>query len=271
MRRLGLVFGSCLCLTCLPRHAVADAPPATRPAAVASVDGQRQPSLNDDLRVAVRKRDYDKAKALLDAGANAGPDSESGSCPLFDAALHGDFRMAELLLAHGADPNDPKQSYLPLVCASYFGKADVVAFLLDHGAKPDALSPNVPALHMAAGAGHVEVVKLLLAKGANVNAARIGNKMTALHRAADGRQPEVAKVLIAAGADITAKDRRGNTALDLANLIDKDRERLSRILKERAPAFFARNEAVRQVLMDAATHPATKPAQPATGPATRPS
>ncbi len=88
-----------------------------------------------DLHVAVRSGDADRVKALLDGGANVNERDSLGGTALHDASWAGDLKMAEMLLARGADPNLPH---------------------LEGGSTP---------LHYAVITNHPEVVELLLLKG----------------------------------------------------------------------------------------------------------
>lgn len=81
----------------------------------------------------------------------------------------------------------------------------------------EPLGPGFPALCVAAQAGRHGMASLLLASGADVNQ-RCENELgaTALHLAAAAGHVKVGRVLVAAGADTKAKDRRGQTPLQLA-------------------------------------------------------
>lgn len=83
--------------------------------------------------------------------------------------------MAELLLAHGANPSadDGITGYTALHCAAEYGCPQMARWLLAHGADANArLSPfGVTPLHLAAMNGHLEVVTELLAAGADLSAA----------------------------------------------------------------------------------------------------
>jgi ankyrin repeat protein len=101
------------------------------------------------------------------------------------AAVQENLRVAERLLAAGADPSEVD----------------------DKGAAP---------LHKAAAVGAWGTVELLLAAGANVNEATVTGE-TPLHFAASAQSGEdsirVIRMLVDAGADPTAENDDGSTPL----------------------------------------------------------
>lgn len=68
----------------------------------------------------------------------------AGDTALHIAARRGDVKVAEILLAHGADVNATAGEYhwTPLHHAVYHGQAEVVKLLLAHDADPHATVPN---------------------------------------------------------------------------------------------------------------------------------
>ncbi len=81
------------------------------------------------------------AAALLEKGASPNIQGESGKTPLYTAARNRE--MAELFLAHGADPNIHESIYrqTPLHAAVMNGNMETAALFVRHGAeiKPDGL------------------------------------------------------------------------------------------------------------------------------------
>jgi ankyrin repeat protein len=109
---------------------------------------------------------------------------QGGQRPLHLAASRGQLRVAEYLIANGADLN----------AASLYNGA------------PTGPTP----LRAAAAAGHKKMVELLLSKGANTQ----GNgNSTALHDAAGKGYKSIVEVLLASNADVNAQDRLGATPL----------------------------------------------------------
>ena len=88
-----------------------------------------------------------------------------GHCPpLFDACRHGHAEIAQLLLEHGADPNDPYVYALseseydclhPLQAACHCSYIEVVPVLLNHGA-------NIPAGLLKIGSCPASVQNILV-------------------------------------------------------------------------------------------------------------
>lgn len=175
------------------------------------------------LKKASYSGDVEKIHELLEGGTNANGELDHGLTPLHWAATRGHKRVAEMLLAHGADPNvDRTDAHCdfavgtPLHCAAYNGHVDIVRLLMANGA--DINYKTVvgyswgTALHEAARGGQNEIVELLIIEGADVNAKTYRGK-TALHFARNGK---TARVLIAYGADVRMKNENGKSPLDYA-------------------------------------------------------
>lgn len=137
------------------------------------------------LMIAVDHNQEEIVKALLDAGAKTGRFNYSGVCELCIAAKYP--RLAELLLEHGANPNQPHPK-LPLVKPLFL--------TLSH--RNDA---------------HPDFVRALVKHGAEINA-----------QTKEGQTPlmvsvmnaGITKVLLECGADPSFHDQDGETALDYA-------------------------------------------------------
>ncbi len=109
------------------------------------------------------------------------------------------------------------------------GDVEGVRLLISQGADVNARSEGnyrTP-LHWAAMEGHRDIVELLLAHDAGVNTGRI----TALHYAAKKGHKEIAELLIANGADVNAKNREGQTPVDVA--VVRNRSDLVKLLIEK--------------------------------------
>jgi uncharacterized protein len=160
--------------------------------------------------------------------------------------------LITLLLAKGAAPDSPLKSVTlrwgrrrgpgdaalaegttPLMRAARFADVEVMRTLLDAGANPALKQKDqTTVLMLAAGAGWrtgetilggldfgpesdaIEAVKLCLERGGDV-AATDDDGLTALHHAIP-RGAGVVKLLLDNGAALDAKDKRGRTALDVA-------------------------------------------------------
>ena len=122
----------------LIRHgAKVNAPSARGETPLRAMIGERLRGHGDDE--ALKPRDQEKMRLLLDAGADSGAPGKDGGTALHQAASCDRDDLAALLIAHGANVNAHDQS---------------------------GLTP----LHIAAAGGHTAVVELLLTKDADVNA-----------------------------------------------------------------------------------------------------
>ncbi len=123
--------------------------------------------LQPALTLALQKKSLKVAEALIAWRTievnQRNPDDET---PLMLAALHGHLRLAEQLIARGADVN--KTGWTPLHYAATGGHVDLIRLLLEHHAYIDAESPNgTTPLMMAAYYGNPAVTLLLLEEGAD--------------------------------------------------------------------------------------------------------
>ena len=116
------------------------------------------------------------------------------------AAWLGDTKRMKVLLAVGADVNEPMAAYInPLVAASESGNPVAIELVLDHGADINQRDEyGWTALMYASGAGQVQSVRVLISRGADVGA--VGCHGSALNIAAQTNHPEIVSVLKQAGA-----------------------------------------------------------------------
>ncbi|KAA2284659.1 ankyrin repeat domain-containing protein [Arenimonas fontis] len=188
------------------------------------------------------------ALALLERGADAFGD-DAGDPPLALAIRLGWARLAERLLATGADPNQRDARGLsPLHVAAQLGRESAIRLLIRHGASPALAAPDgqtplglalaadrrelcrwlewrrwqlpgralQPAdLPAAAMAGDLDAVARLLELGLPVDATD-AQGCTALLRAAGGGHDEVVELLLRHGADTGLAARTGATPLSAA-------------------------------------------------------
>jgi ankyrin repeat protein len=150
-------------------------------------------------------------RAELARGVSATCTDEGGCHPLAWAAHYGQFAIVDLLLAHGADVNQPnrKTSKTTLQELALWGRgsgdasvaAEHMKQLLARGADPDLLtSDGLTALMIAARTGTTGPnLSLLLKITKDVNA-RSKAGQTALGLAREYGHAEVARELIAHGA-----------------------------------------------------------------------
>lgn len=139
---------------------------------------------------------------------------------LCEAAAAGEVERAERLLAvdRSAVQTWSADGWTPLHLAAYFGHAKIAELLIAHGADVAARSRNANGntpLHAALAGNHKMVAGLLLGAGADVNAAD-AQGWRPLHLAAANDNLESVKALVAQGADVSAANGEGQTALSLA-------------------------------------------------------
>ena len=168
------------------------------------------------IDVLIAKREFTKAKLLLQHGAHSGPS-------LYNAVVEGDRETISFLLAHGFDPNEYSKDPV-LVAAVREGHADLVAKLLGAGAAIDQRGrEGQSALHLAVAMDRADLAKLLLEAGADPNVPfadpvssaflekvrdvgylkwqfKRDSRITPIMAAADSGNLELARVLLAAGA-----------------------------------------------------------------------
>ena len=116
--------------------------------------------------------DVDAVRNLLDADPDqANAHDHDGFTALHQAAWFGRLKVAELLLARGADPRAVAQNdtgLRPINSAAAGGHPVIVHLLLDRGAEvDDAQAGGITPLHVAAGRNDVAMVTLLLGRGAD--------------------------------------------------------------------------------------------------------
>ena len=207
------------------------------------------------LMIAVKHREPQIVKALLDAGADPNVRDARG-VPLLHTLIACQpevLALMDMLIAAGADVNirdDGGQTAMhrALLNHVYVNCMDPLEHLLRAGANPNVRDRNgMPAL---AGLDRWQkkdpqkALRLLKSHGADVNI-RDHQGLTLLMRAARfGTNPEVMQILIDAGADPRTVDLRGNTLLHCAamNTLPGAPERL-RIALSVTQNLAARNQA----------------------------
>lgn len=150
------------------------------------------------LLFAARHGDVDSARLLLDAGADVNQSAADGNSPLVVAAMSGHGRLAEFLLARGADPDAAGAGYGALHAAVLRADPALAQALLARGADPNArLTRGTPVTH-----GTYQFVFTLREKGA-----------TPLLLAAKYLEPRLLRLLAGGGADPLLTFDDGTTAL----------------------------------------------------------
>jgi ankyrin repeat protein len=164
----------------------------------------------------------------LEADANtftlASPDDSSSRLSvLYRASEQGNRGLVQLLLEHGANPNDGESAYH----AAERNHRDVLELLVAHGAEISAAHQpwNNTVLYFLAGYhdDHPRArdatagMQWLLEHGADPNVPSYDHRETPLHRIAEmGRGVPVAELLLAHGADPRRARADGRTPYELA-------------------------------------------------------
>jgi ankyrin repeat protein len=204
---------------------------------------------------AVKAGDADGLRGILQGDAEAASArDEGGDSPLMMALYHGRRDLAELMLAHGRQP-DPFE-------AAALGDADRLRAALD--AEPGLVTKFAhdgwTLLHLAGFFGHLEAVRLLLERGADAGVFSINAmRNTPLHAALAGPLPaEGVRLLVDAGADVNARQHGGFTALHSAAqsgkteiidlLLDRGASLDAATEDGRRPLDFARDDRVKDQL-----------------------
>ncbi len=209
-----------------------------------------QPSMTEEVKR--RRTAFAMVEFLLGKGADPCDRGSSGCTALHAAARAGSTKVVELLLDHGAPANiEDDSGRTPLFVARHWKREDTAASLEKRGGKnllayePEAVEAffkaldtgNVDAVtralketpslsnarnrrgetalqHITQEGGRADIVKLLVFHGAEVNVARDGMfRATPLHNAAMGGDRAVIDLLLEGGARLEARDDRGATPL----------------------------------------------------------
>jgi ankyrin repeat protein len=196
------------------------------------------------LAAPVSLDDAEGVRLLLGAGADPRryrDDDGSPASAVYEAVRQGcSAGLVELLLAHGADPDQPgPDGRSPFTLATVQGRDDLATVLLEHGAADSladadrllaacqradraavaaqlAADPGLPgrigeaqqaaALIRAAETGSVAALGLMLDLGFRIDAHGGDQGSTALHAAAYAGSADAVRLLLSRGADMEARD-----------------------------------------------------------------
>jgi ankyrin repeat protein len=134
----------------------------------------------------------------------------------YDAAVFGDLQKLSRMVE--ADPaivhSRVEFEFTALHGVAGEEQLEAAEYLLDHGADPNARNDEgIAPLHAAA---YPEMAELLVRRGADINARSNDGSTPLIVHAAEAERCDVMKTLLELGADVTAKDKWGQSALDIA-------------------------------------------------------
>ena len=180
------------------------------------------PQFNPVCDASIFKQAASGDRAGVERLLAAAPDSISstnrvGATPLILAARDGHTEMIELLIAKGADPNQPGHGGLTALHHAVNCNHDTAfAALLDHGADVNQRDDRgMGAIHYACARGVLGTIIELKERGADMGMVS-QTKTTPLMRLVQNRHAASLPRLIAFGCDVKPADDDGNTALHMA-------------------------------------------------------
>ena len=180
--------------------------------------------------------DHVEAATLLLKHVDVNASSEDGgNTALGFASCHGNAKMVQCLIAHGADVNMRGHTY-PLTAATLHGHADVMQVLLEHGANVEQVDENgFRPLHVAVIDENLESVKVLVEQGqADINAyenplENFESSCTPLCIASIYGNLDIVRYLIAQEADLSLSEKPSGTS-PLALAIKKGHTNVAKFL-----------------------------------------
>lgn len=169
---------------------------------------------NTALTLAIKLKDINMVELLMSHGANAHHIMDDGSTTLIIAVENHDINMAEILLAQGVDVNQTVwHEHTALSVAADDGDINMVRTLLNYGANTEHVNyDGVTILITAAAENKMDLAKLLLDHGANVNTVLI-EEYVAINAAVLNGNIEMVKLLLCYGANVDILMADGHTPL----------------------------------------------------------
>lgn len=175
---------------------------------------------------AVRAKNLENIKLLVQVGADINAANKFGDTPLIFCSRFGYLQMLKLLLELGADINKSNQGQTPLMYACSWGvdsdeeNIKIVETLISHGAdidRCDCLGES--AVYYAVEFANPKRLKILIEAGADVNQPDCWGRTPLMLCCCLGDNPErrleCIELLLDAGADVNHCDDDGKTALSI--------------------------------------------------------
>nr|XP_012418951.1 PREDICTED: ankyrin repeat and SOCS box protein 3 isoform X2 [Odobenus rosmarus divergens] len=172
--------------------------------------------------LAAREGNVKVLRKLLKKGRSVDVADNRGWMPIHEAAYHNSVECLRMLL-HAVDSSENYiktktfEGFCALHLAASQGHWKIVQILLEAGADPNAttLEETTP-LFLAVENGQIDVLRLLLRHGANVNGSHSMCGWNALHQATFQENAEIIKLLLKKGANKECQDDFGITPLFVA-------------------------------------------------------
>ncbi|XP_031531484.1 ankyrin repeat and SOCS box protein 3 isoform X2 [Vicugna pacos] len=171
--------------------------------------------------LAAREGNVKVLRKLLKKGRSVDVADNRGWMPIHEAAYHNSVECLQMIIHADSSENYIKTKTFEGFCALHLaasqGHWKIVQILLEAGADPNAttLEETTP-LFLAVENGQIDVLRLLLRYGANVNGSHSMCGWNALHQATFQENAEIIKLLLKKGANKECQDDFGITPLFVA-------------------------------------------------------
>ncbi|XP_007528009.2 ankyrin repeat and SOCS box protein 3 isoform X1 [Erinaceus europaeus] len=155
------------------------------------------------LHLAASQGHWKIVQILLEAGADPNITTSEETTPLFLAVENGQIDVLRLLLRHGANVNGSHSmcGWNSLHQATFQENAEIIRLLLKKGANKECQDDfGITPLFVAAQYGNLESLRVLISSGANVNCQAL-DKATPLFIAAQEGHTACVELLLSNGAD----------------------------------------------------------------------
>jgi ankyrin repeat protein len=175
-----------------------------------------------DFTKAAKFDDVSEVRSLIKAGVSPNTLDPKGNPMLIVAIRDNSPKVIDLLLSDKSiDPNLTNQSdENPLMIASIEGQLPLVETLVLQK-KANVNKTGWGPLHYASSAGKLSVAQFLVTHGANVNALSPSDTTPLMMAVSSGNELLI-KFLLDNGADLSARNHEGFSAIDVAELFNRN-------------------------------------------------